>query len=142
MKPTSLLAGACLALLLPLACRHEPPAPEAGGGTMVLGTAAGPEPVVPVMPEEVVVGRVVLVGANTAFVVMQLEAGAEVAQGDELDVRFAGTSVGKVRVDAKKPEYPKLLTADVLSGTAEKGYEIVRVTLAQAPAPAPQTPAP
>ena len=107
---------------------------------MMLGTPTGPVDAAPAMPEEVLVGRVVSSGRTPAFIVLQPEPGAELSQGDELEVRFAGTCVGKVRVDAKRPEYPKLLTADVLSGTAEKGYELVRVTQPSASAPLPAPP--
>ena len=90
----------------------------------VLQEASLPAPVLPVEP--VMVGRILIVGAGSAFVVFQAESGATVVPGEVLEARFAGASVAKVKVNEPNPKFPKFHVADVLHGAVEKGYELVR----------------
>ena len=119
MRPRSFLRPTLLALLaLVSACRTPPPIEE----------PAVPAPQLPVVPviRETVVGRVSLVATDNAFLVFQLDPGQSVSEGEELSIRFAETTVGKVKVTPpiKKP----FVSTDILQGTAEKGYEIVRAS--------------
>jgi hypothetical protein len=111
---------AAMALSFGPSCKHgrEKPDSSGQGGTAI--TEAPPAEVI----VETVLGRVIVVGADNAFVVFQLEAGESATVGEELDVRFAGANVGKIKVTPERKN--RMVAADVLSGTAEKDYEVVR----------------
>ena len=117
--PASGVALAAALLLVPLAgCRHGPkPGPGPSGAAAVT-----PEP--PAAPADAFVGVIDRLGAEAKFVVILLEPGQQAKEGDELIVRFAGVDVGKVKVSPERKG--RFITADVVSGTVEKGYEVVR----------------
>lgn len=94
-------------------------------------------PVIPV-EEEVLVGRVAIIGADNSFVVFQAEVGESITLGEELRVRFAGAPVGRIKVTPPEKNN-RFYAADVLEGTMQKGYEVVRVHMRNpetSPAPA------
>ena len=80
---------------------------------------------------ETVLGRILVLGADNAFVVFQLEAGESATVGEELEVRFAGENVGKIKVTPERKN--RMIAADVLSGTMAKGYEVVRQKIEKQP---------
>ena len=114
----------CLAFLPLVSCKAPVP-DEPGGGTLMLPSAPAP------VETETVVGRITLLGADNAFVVFQSEDGAAVGIGEELRVRFSGAPVGRIKVTPpdKKNGFH---AADVIEGTMEKGYEVVRVKRSEA----------
>lgn len=89
-------------------------------------------PAVPVVTETIV-GHASVIATDNAFLVFQLEPGASAEIGEELAIRFAGADVGKIKVTP--PVQKRFVTADILQGTAEKGYEIVRTSGGPTPAP-------
>ncbi|MFM7182990.1 MAG: hypothetical protein ACKO2G_16215 [Verrucomicrobiales bacterium] len=130
MRRTFILLAA-MAMTIGPSCKHGKDKPEGPGGTGTGTTETLPAEVV----TETVVGRILVLGADNAFVVFQLEAGESVATGEELEVRFAGTSVGKVKVTPERKS--RMVAADVLSGTMEKGYEVVRLKTEKTAPPTP-----
>jgi hypothetical protein len=122
---------AAMALSFGPSCKHgkEKPDPSGPGGTAITETPAA-EVVV-----ETVLGRILVVGADNTFVVFQLEAGESAAVGEELDVRFAGAGVGKIKVTPERKN--RMIAADVVSGTVEKGYEVVRLKIEKVVPPTP-----
>jgi hypothetical protein len=118
MSVRSILRPILFALLAVLSACHTP--------RKTVDEVAVPAPQVPVVPvvSDTIVGRVSLVATDNTFLVFQLEAGQTVDEGEELAIRFAGATVGKVKVTSpiKKP----FVSTDILQGTAEKDYEIVR----------------
>ena len=129
----SFIVLAAMAMAIASSCNHTKDNSTKPGGS---GTTTGlPEnPPVEVVVETVL-GRIVVLGADNAFVVFQLEAGESATDGEELDVRFAGATVGKVKVTPERKS--RMVAADVLSGTVEKGYEVVRQKIEKS---APATP--
>jgi len=100
-------------------CRHGP---KSGQGPSGAAAVVPPEP--PAAPVDALVGVIERLGAEAKFVVILLEPGQQAKQEEELIVRFAGVDVGKVKVSPERKG--RFITADVVSGTVEKGYEIVR----------------
>ena len=130
MRWTSLLLAAVLAGAIGPSCRH--PKDDKAGDPSATG-AAEPSPAEVVI--ETVLGRIIVIGADNAFVVFQLEAGESVSPGEELEVRFAGTTVGKIKVTPERKN--RMVAADVLSGTVEKGYEVVHLKTEKTTPPTP-----
>lgn len=119
-----MLVAAALVAFPGFSCRHTKD-PNGGGGEVSTAPETTETPVVE-MVTETVVGRILVLGADNAFVVFQLEAGETVAMGEELEVRFAGSPVAKIKVTPPDKKN-RMIAADVLSGTVEKGYEVVRI---------------
>lgn len=118
--PASGVVLAAALLLVPLAgCRHGP---KPGPGTVGAAAVVPAEP--PAAPVDALVGVIDRLGAEAKFVVILLEPGQQAKEGDELIVRFADVDVGKVKVSPERKG--RFITADVVSGTVEKGYEVVR----------------
>jgi len=103
------------------ACKSAPPLPE----------PPEPEPVVPEMEEPVApvpveIGRISVIGAGSAFVVINLHAGAEVpAPGTDLAAYYLGQDMARLRVSPERRG--RLVTADVIRGRVDAGYEVRRV---------------
>ena len=122
---------AAMALSFGPSCKHGKETPDASGqGDGAIAETPPAEVVV-----ETVLGRILVVGADNAFVVFQLEAGESAVVGEELDVRFAGAGVGKIKVTPERKN--RMIAADVVSGTMEKGYEVVRLKIEKATPTAP-----
>ena len=118
-----------MVLAIGSSCKHNKDGSTAPGGT---GTTTGlPENPPAEVVVETVLGRILILGDENAFVIFQLEAGESATDGEELDVRFAGATVGKVKVTP--PQKSRMVSADVLSGTVEKGYEVVRQKIEKVP---------
>lgn len=130
MRRTYLLLAA-MALAIAPSCKHGKDGPDQTGETAVITPETTPAEVI----VETVLGRILVIGADNAFVVFQLEAGQSVAAGEELEVRFAGASVGKIKVTPERKS--RMVAADVLSGTVEKGYEVVRLKIEKVAPPTP-----
>lgn len=125
----------CILILATMAlgssCNHTKDDSSATGTPASTTGAAEAPPAEMVV--ETVLGRIIVLGADNAFVIFQLEAGESASVGEELDVRFAGATVGKIKVTPENKN--RMVAADVLSGTMEKGYEVVRQKI-EKPSPA------
>jgi hypothetical protein len=133
MRRTLLSIAAAVVAIFGFSCRHAKDSPG-GPGEVAPSPEAAP-PTAEEVVTETVLGRILVLGADNAFVVFQLEGGATAAAGEELEVRFAGATVGKIKVS--KERRSRMVAADVVSGTVEKGYEVVRLKTEKAPVPAP-----
>ena len=114
--PIIILAGIAF---LAQACR-TPERAEAPAAA-VAPAPAPPDPVV-----ETLVGRITLLGAGNSFVIFLLEPGQSASIGEELEVRFAGARVATIKITPPDKKN-RFFAADVIEGTVEKGYEVVRV---------------
>lgn len=122
---------AAMAIAIATSCKQGKDTPSAPGES---GTAFAEVPPAEVMVETVL-GRILVLGADNSFVVFQLEAGESATVGEELEVRFAGASVGKIKVTPERKN--RMVAADVISGTMAKGYEVVRQKMEKTPPAAP-----
>ena len=115
-RPSSLILLLAASLLVaPSACKHAAkPAPGQPTAT----------PPVPPVPEDTLVGAINFLGSNSQFVIIQIEPGQEAKEGEVLIVRFAGTDVGKVKILPQRKAHS--VAADVIEGSVEKNYEVVR----------------
>ena len=115
-RPTSLLILLAASLLVfPSACKHT----AKPGSDQPAATTPTPP-----VPEDIVVGIINFLGSNSQFVIIQIEPGQEAKDGEELIVRFAGADVGKVKVLPQRKAHS--VAADVIEGSVEKNYEVVR----------------